>query len=286
VTTQVIDTRETLISNQAPILTTGLQQTELYRENIVTESAPVVIRHDEAPVVTTNVSTAQVFTHTEAPIVKTIIEQPIIKAAHREVIHEHHQQVVNEHHREVIHEHHRPVIHEHIQPVIYQEHIHEKHVPIIHEKQKEIIHEKHVNLTQEQHERRITEEHRGAIVTESQAAPIVTKEIAQPIVEKEILESRTQVVSGTTLATGRGSDIITEERFLESTNLNSGLGLGHEHIDTYETDAYGTQKRGFGQKIKKLFRRKNKNEEEFEGVTYGPNGERIVEKHTYQETYK
>jgi len=114
-------------------MTTGMSSSTFRSEQMVTSEAPVVIRHDEAPVFTSNASTAQVFTHTEAPIVNTIIEQPIVKEAHREIIHEHHQNVVNEQHREVIHEHHRPVIHEHIQPVIYQEHVHEKHIPIIHE---------------------------------------------------------------------------------------------------------------------------------------------------------
>jgi len=145
-----------------------------------------------------------------------------------------------------------------------------------------------VNLTQEQHARKVTEEHRGAIVTESTAPAIVTKEVSRPIVQKEILESKTVNVGSTGFASTRGSDIITEDRFLQSTNLNAGSGLGHTHVDTYETDAYGQPKAGFGTKIKNAFRKmgkKNRNQEEFEGVTYGPNGERIVEKHSYEETY-
>jgi len=35
-------------------------------------------------------------------------------------------------------------------------------------------------------------------------------------------------------------------------------GLGHTHIDTYENDAYGYQKPGFGTKVKNVFKKMGK----------------------------
>lgn len=189
------------------------------------------------------------------------------------------------------------MIHEHIQPVIYQEHIHEKHVPIIHEKQTQIIHEKHVPIVQETHERRTTEEVRGAIVTESTGQAIVTKEVVAPIIQKEVLA--TQQMGALNLGSRQTSNtLIKEERIIEEregfgSNFSTGTsslatgGLGHTHIDTYETDAYGYQKPGFGTKVKNAFKkiggRKNKNSTEIEDVTIGPNGERITEEYRYTE---
>jgi ribosomal protein L24 len=59
------------------------------RSHMTTE-APVVIRHDEAPIHYSNVSQATVITHQEAPIHETIVNQPIIKDSHKEIVHEHH----------------------------------------------------------------------------------------------------------------------------------------------------------------------------------------------------
>jgi len=66
----------------------------------------------------------------------------------------------------------------------------------------------------------------------------------------------------------------------------TNISGGHTHIDNYESNAYEVRKPGIGQKIKNAFRKaghKNREEEDYEGVTYGPNGEKIVEKHHYEE---
>jgi len=90
--------------------------------------------------------------------------------------------------------------------------------------------------------------------------------------------------------------LLQEERFREertftsgTTNLSSGT-TGHTHIDTFERDAYGNQvtKPGIGTKLKNVFKKfthKNKEEEDYEGTTYGPNGERISESYHREEKF-
>jgi len=73
-----------------PVMQQNLRTVEIESSRNIVNQAPVVIRHEEQGVFTTNSAQATVITHTEAPIVKTIIEQPIIKNSHKEIIHEHH----------------------------------------------------------------------------------------------------------------------------------------------------------------------------------------------------
>jgi len=60
-------------------------------------------------------------------------------------------------------------------------------------------------------------------------------------------------------------------------------------VDHFEENAYETAKPGLGTKIKNAFKRLTnrggKEEEEFQGTTYGPNGEKIKEKHEYKSKF-
>jgi len=130
-------------------------------------------------------------------------------------------------------------------------------------------------------------------VTESRSQPIVTKEVSAPIIQKEVLATQQMgaLNLGSNSSSIREERIITERSFgSNATTLGSNSmassGLGHTHVDTYETDAYGVQKQGFGTKIKNAFNKvtkRNRNSDDVEETYIGPNGERIHEEYHYSE---